>query len=209
MEKGKPEREVDTVGQNGHLEDRSRDRLRGRRSKYDIAAMLEELREDFRRGLYPEDEADSGEELSVPRIDVLTFHLGDQHFAFETRSVIEIVKAHHTVPIPGTPPFISGIMNLRGELAPVIDLKKLLRIEETAGDLSEWVIMIRDETANAGVRVDSVGRIIQLPVSLMKPPATVAGIRAELIQGRLKTDDSLLILLSVPSIMSCRELMAP
>jgi purine-binding chemotaxis protein CheW len=175
-------------------------------SRFDIGAMLQELREDFKRGLYTEDEA-TAEETARPGIEVLTIHLADQSYALETRFIVEIVKAPRIVPVPGAPSFILGIINLRGEIVSVINIKEFIKPTELPETAADWVVIVKDGAVSTGVRVDTVGRIMQLPASQLKPPPAAApGARAELISGQFKIDDSLLILLSVPSIVSCREL---
>jgi purine-binding chemotaxis protein CheW len=186
---------------NGSSWDRNSD------SRIDISKMLQELREDFKRGFYPEDSPDSEQTLTQPRIEVLTLGLGDQHYAFETKHILEIVKAPRTVSIPSSPSFILGIINLRGEIVSVINLKEFLKSSELQETSTEWVVIIRDGAVSTGIRVDSVDRILQLPRSALKPPpAALPGVRTELIEGQFNLDNSLLILLSVPAIISCRDL---
>lgn len=115
-------------------------------------------------------------------IEVLTFGLGGERYAVETKHVREVVRLAHCTPMPGTPSYLLGVINLRGEILAVVDLRELLGLaRETPTDRS-WVVVLGADRAEFGVVVDEVGELVPLRRGEVLEPAE-AGVGSDLFLG--------------------------
>jgi purine-binding chemotaxis protein CheW len=149
-------------------------------------AILEERARSLARPL-PEAKA-RGEVL-----ELLTFGLGRERYAIETRFVREVTRLSDLTPVPGAPSFILGITNVRGEVVPVVDVRKLFGVAEKGlTDLSRLVVL-GTEATEFGLLADAVHDVERLPGSeALDAPESVAGIGREYL--RAVTRDALVVL---------------
>jgi len=126
-------------------------------------------------------------------LEVLTFALGRERYAIETRSVREVAPLTEFTPVPSAPAFIVGIVSLRGEVLTIVDLRKLFSADSVGlTDLSR-VIVVGSERAELGVLADSVHTIEHLPSrAVLDAPAAAAGAGREYLRGL--TGDAWIIL---------------
>lgn len=126
-------------------------------------------------------------------LELLTFALGRERYAIETRFVREVTRLVDFTPVPGAPEFLLGITNLRGQVLAVVDLRKFLGVAEKGlTDLSRVVVLGTQED-EIGVLADAVHAIERLPaVEALDAPESVAGIGREYLRG--VTRDALVIL---------------
>jgi purine-binding chemotaxis protein CheW len=152
------------------------------------ARATELLSERARRLARRDAEAPAGEVLQI-----LTFALGRERYAIETRFVREVAKLSDFTPVPSTPSFVVGIIGFRGDVLALIDLRRFLGREQVGlSDLSR-VIVLGLEHAEVGVLADAVDSLDQLPVaSLSDAPDSVARIGREHVRG--VTRDALILL---------------
>jgi purine-binding chemotaxis protein CheW len=126
-------------------------------------------------------------------IEVVTFHLGEERYALETSYVREILRLKKVTPLPGTPEFLSGITNLRGQIVAVLDLRGVFGIANPASTELSRVIVLGEERIEFGVLADSVHEVILLPLDQVREvPGSVAGIGREYLRG--VTADALIVL---------------
>jgi len=127
------------------------------------------------------------------RITVLVFLLAYEHYAIEIEQVKEVSRIRELTLLPGIPSFVLGIINIRGEIFSVIDLKKILDIPDRGLPEFNSVIIMRDEKKRVGIVVDSVIGIRQIFKSALNPtPTTLTGNRAEFMKG--VTADPIIVL---------------
>jgi purine-binding chemotaxis protein CheW len=108
--------------------------------------------------------------------------------------------------IPNAPIFIEGVINLRGKIIPIIDLRKRLGFKNQEYDNSTRIIVVELDGLVLGFIVDSVSEVLRIPENTIEPPPSmVAGIESEYIEGVGKLDDRLLILLELKKIFSSPE----
>jgi purine-binding chemotaxis protein CheW len=108
--------------------------------------------------------------------------------------------------IPNAPAFIEGVINLRGKIIPIVDLRKRLGFREQPYDKSTRIIVVELEGLVLGFIVDSVSEVLRIPANTIEPPPSmVAGIESEYIEGVGKLDERLLILLELKKIFSSPE----
>lgn len=145
------------------------------------------------------------------RTQYLAFGLGGESFAMETCFVREVLQFERLTEVPLMPPFIRGVINLRGSAVPVVDLS--IRFGRPATEaLRRTCIVILDipgprGAVTAGVMVDNVSEVLDLAPSEIEPaPAFSTDVRAEFIQGVGKIRNTFVILLRVDRLLSAEEL---
>jgi purine-binding chemotaxis protein CheW len=147
------------------------------------------------------------------RTQYLAFGLGGEAFAMEIRFVKEVLQFEDLTQVPLMPPFIRGVINLRGAVVPVIDLS--IRFGRPSTEISRRTCIVileaPRETGSVvlGIMVDSVSEVLELSASDIEPSPTFGtDIRAEFIQGVGKVGTRFVILLDVHHILSSDELAA-
>jgi len=139
-------------------------------------------------------------------LQLVTFKLGTEEFGVDILKVQEINKMMSITKIPNAPGFIEGVINLRGKIIPIVDLRKRLGFREKPYDKSTRIIVVELEGLVLGFIVDSVSEVLRIPENTIEPPPSmVAGIESEYIEGVGKLDDRLLILLELKKIFSSPE----
>jgi purine-binding chemotaxis protein CheW len=139
-------------------------------------------------------------------LQLVTFKLGTEEFGVDILKVQEINKMMSITKIPNAPAFIEGVINLRGKIIPIVDLRKRLGFREQPYDKSTRIIVVELEGLVLGFIVDSVSEVLRIPANTIEPPPSmVAGIESEYIEGVGKLDDRLLILLELKKIFSSPE----
>src|SRR5512133_2721393 len=141
----------------------------------------------------------------------LTFQLGDELFAFDVLKTNEVLEVSQITRVPGSSDAMIGVINLRGSVIPVIDLRKLLKMPDSKRTIDTTIIILeadyRDETVTIGVLVDSARQVILLDKSQLEPPPRVGmNLNIEYITAIGKHDDNFIILLNSDKIFSEKEL---
>ncbi|NLL52130.1 MAG: chemotaxis protein CheW [Peptococcaceae bacterium] len=133
---------------------------------------------------------------------MVTFSLGTEEFGVDIMKVQEIIRIPPITRVPKAPDFIEGVINLRGNVIPVVNLRVRFGMppgEET--DLSR-IIVLQIDNKIFGVRVDGVTEVMRLSEESIEPPPPIAlGLDANFIRGVGKIGDRLLILLELDKIM--------
>lgn len=140
---------------------------------------------------------------------LVVFNLGKEEYGVDILQVQEIKRLTEITRVPNAPNFVEGVINLRGNVIPVIDLHKRfdLGLAEVTNESRIVIVNIRDITV--GIIVDAVSEVITLEKgSLASPPALVAGIEASFIEGIGKLEERLLILLNMDRILGLDEVAA-
>jgi len=144
---------------------------------------------------------------SAEEIKIIVFGLNDQEYGVEVTKVKSIERLENITRVPRTPKFVKGIINLRGTVTPIIDLKERLDIEGTDGTEHSRIIIISLGDIEVGLIVDSAYDVIDVPAqSIQPPPVIIGGVRSEYIRGIAKLEQRLLVLLNLDRILSAEEL---
>ncbi|NLY51989.1 MAG: purine-binding chemotaxis protein CheW [Firmicutes bacterium] len=137
---------------------------------------------------------------------LVVFRLYGEEFGIEITKVREIVKPREITRLPNVAEFVEGVTNLRGEVIPIIDLKKRFGLEATAMTEDSRIIIVDISENRVGLVVDDVTEVLRISgADIEPPPRTVAGLKAEYIQGIGKVGERLLILLDVEKILTTAE----
>lgn len=106
-------------------------------------------------------------------LELISFEIGGQEFCLDVRSVREIRGWSATTPMPQTPDYILGVINLRGAVIPVLDLRCRLGLGRTEPSSRHVIVVIQHDSRMAGVLVDAVQETFQLAASLLQAPPAV------------------------------------
>jgi|Deesub1362A_J573_1020465.scaffolds.fasta_scaffold00419_33 purine-binding chemotaxis protein CheW len=137
-------------------------------------------------------------------LKLVVFKLGDEEYAAEVSQVREIIKLERITKLPRAPEFVEGIINLRGQLTTVLNLRKLFNLPES--DAPNARIVVLDQEEPTGIIVDAVTEVLSLTKDEIDKPTRVFGIDARFIKGVGKKDDRLIIILDLDKILSPEEI---
>lgn len=148
---------------------------------------------------------------SAESAQYLTFVLGGEMFAVGILHVKEIIEFGNLTEIPMMPPFIRGVINLRGAVVPVIDLSARFDGRRSEAGKRTCIVIVEvqdnDLSHDIGIMVDAVSEVLEIPASEIEPaPAFGARIRADFIEGMGKVAGKFVILLNIDRILSIEEI---
>jgi len=141
----------------------------------------------------------------------LTFKIGDELFALDVSQVREVLDLSTITKVPGSPPFMRGVINVRGSVVPVIDLRIKFGLPETVNTLNTRIIvmdlLLDGELTVLGAMADSVHEVRDLEAGqIEKPPKIGMRWRTDVIKGIGKQNDEFIIILDIDEVFSSEEL---
>ncbi len=144
-------------------------------------------------------------------LQYLTFALGEEVFALETGSVREVIELVSVTRIPKTPPFMRGVINLRGHAVPVVDLRIKFDMPNVADTVNTCIIIVdvevEGENCYMGAIVDSVREVFEMTSDQINPPPRMGtSIRADFIRGMGKQNEEFIMILDIGKVFSPEEL---
>jgi purine-binding chemotaxis protein CheW len=145
--------------------------------------------------------------LPAGDFQIVTFFLSQEEFGVDILLVQEIIRPAPVTEVPNTPRFVEGVINLRGKVVPVIDLRRRLNIPTPETDKATRIIIIELEKRVTGFVVDSVSKVITVPAGSVQsaPDMIMSGVEGEYITGVSRIDDRLIILLDFSKILTAGE----
>ena len=142
----------------------------------------------------------------VELLQLVTFSIGEEEFGVDILKVQEIIRTMEITKVPKAPEFVEGVINLRGKVIPIIDLRKRFGLIAKDHDKNTRIIVIEISNMIVGFVVDSVSEVLRIPANTVEPPPpVVAGLESEYISGVGKLQDRLLILLDLNRLLSKDE----
>ncbi len=133
---------------------------------------------------------------------LVTFFLSEEEYGVDVRLVQEIIRVVEITQVPRAPEFIKGVINLRGRIIPVIDLKRKLGLGEVVLERQTRVVVVRLRERLVGLLVDGASQVLKVPVSTIEAaPEEVVEIDANYIRGVAKLEKRLIILVDLPKIL--------
>ncbi len=141
----------------------------------------------------------------------LTFQAGNENLAISILDVKEIIEINTITEVPMTPDYIRGVINLRGNVVPVIDLSARLGRHSSEITKRSCIVLVQveynEDTQLLGMLVDAVDEILEIPeANIMPPPDFGADIRTDFIQSMGRVGDTFIILLNINRVLSVKEL---
>jgi purine-binding chemotaxis protein CheW len=136
----------------------------------------------------------------------LTFNLGDEMYGIDTRRVSEITGVVDTTRVPSTPSFVLGVVNLRGKVVPVVDLRVRLGLEARARDERTSIIVMKleneDSEISIGVEVDAVSEVLRIPDENIDPPPQLEiDSTLDFIQNVAKVEENVILILDTDAVL--------
>lgn len=147
---------------------------------YSTADAAEILRARARALARPRDSA----AVAQASLELLEFRLAEEHYAVETRHVHEVCPLRELTPLPCTPPFVRGIVNVRGRITPVLDIKKFFDLPDHGLTDLHRIILVRGNDLEVGLLADVIVGVRGIAAdSLQATLPTLTGIRADYLKG--------------------------
>ncbi|MGX1430595.1 purine-binding chemotaxis protein CheW [Cytobacillus horneckiae] len=139
-------------------------------------------------------------------IKLIVFKLKEKEYAIKVNEVLSIEKVNHITRVPGTEKFVKGVINLRGIVVPIIDLRSRFDLEEASYNENTRVIIAVMNEIEVGLVVDSANDVIDIPEDALEPSPEVIGAEvADYIQAVAKLDSRLLILIDLDKVLAIEE----
>jgi purine-binding chemotaxis protein CheW len=141
------------------------------------------------------------------QLQLVTFEVAEEEFAVDILAVREINRMLQITRVPQSPADVEGVINLRGRIIPVVDLRKRFSLESGERDDDARIVVVEVSDRVVGFIVDRVHEVLRINSSIVEPaPAMTAGTEADYIQGVGKLDDRLLILIDLERLFTSGEL---
>jgi purine-binding chemotaxis protein CheW len=140
-------------------------------------------------------------------IKLIVFQLNGKEYGISVHYVHGIEKVQHITRVPGTAPFIKGVINLRGVVTPIIDLRKRFGIEECEYTEATRVIIVALDDIEVGLVVDAANDVIDITEDAIEPSPEMVGVEEdEYVKGVVKVDSRLLILIDLAMILDRKQI---
>ena len=135
-------------------------------------------------------------------LQFVTFTLNDEEYAVDILSVQEINRITEITKVPNSPDYVEGVINLRGKVIPVINLRSKFGFEAKATDDDSRIIIMEIQGIVNGVIVDSVSEVLRIPASAMEAaPAVASDTISQYIKGLAKLENRLVILVEIDNLV--------
>jgi purine-binding chemotaxis protein CheW len=134
-------------------------------------------------------------------VQLLTFKLDEQEYALDIANVVQVVRMVAVTRAPKAPDFVEGMINLRGRVIPVIDIRKRCGLPVKRYDLNTQLLIAQAEGRAMALMVDAVSEVLTMPASSIEPPAHI-GPQMENLKAVGKLGDRLLLILDPSTILA-------
>lgn len=141
-------------------------------------------------------------------LKIVVFALGEEEYGVEVEKVRTIERMMPMTRVPKTPDFVKGVVNLRGIVVPVIDLRERFSLETAEYTDNTRIIIVNQDTIEVGLIVDSANDFVDVEEDhIEEPPEIVGGIRAKYLRGIAKLgEDRLLVILNLQEVLNRDEI---
>ena len=158
-----------------------------------LARFIDKAQEESDKGTVQATRVE-GEQL----FHLVTFKLGKEEYGVDINSVQEIIRATDITPVPGAPVHVRGVINLRGKIIPVVDLRKRFSLAAVDASDDQRIVVVELGEKRLGMLVDSVSQVIKLSSSIIEEmPEEATNIDENYIRGVGKLDSRLIIILDL------------
>lgn len=135
-------------------------------------------------------------------INLVTFKLGNNEYAIDIMQAKEIIKMEKITLIPNAPDYVEGVINLRGNIIPIVDLKKRFNLDENEGEKNTGIIIVKIDDVDMGIIIDAISKVVSIATSnIQPPPPMLSGIGQKYIKGVAKLEDKLLVVLDLEKLI--------
>lgn len=153
-----------------------------------------------------QEKSEKNENTIAELIQLVGFKIGDEEFGVDIIKVQEINRMVEITRVPNAAHFVEGVINLRGKVIPIIDMRKRLDLHLSDYTKETRIVVVEDDGRIVGFIVDSVSEVIRLDKKITEaPPPMVSGIKSDFITAIAKLEERLLILLDLKMILHSEE----
>ncbi|MGE5578083.1 MAG: chemotaxis protein CheW [Syntrophothermus sp.] len=139
----------------------------------------------------------------VREIQVVVFGLGSEEYGLPIEQTREIIRLVSVTRLPMVPPYVEGVINLRGEVMPIVNLQKKLHLAETASTDNTRIVVVEAAGKQVGIIVDQVSEVLRVPENAIEPPPPdTISIDSSFIRGVGKVGERLLIMLDIEAVLT-------
>lgn len=151
--------------------------------------------------------AETVKEKNGVMVQLVTFTIDNEEYAVNIADVIEIIRLPKVQPLPKSPDFMKGIINLRGTVVPIVDIRTRFNLQSVNDNALKRTIIVKVDEQKIGMIVDSVSKVIRINSDEIKePPQFTSVIGSEYIEGVIMLQERMIILLNVNRIFSKEEI---
>jgi purine-binding chemotaxis protein CheW len=149
---------------------------------------------------------EENKQFSGEVVQVVSFRLGSEEYGVDIAQVQEIIRMVEVTRVPRAPHFMEGVINLRGQLIPIIDLRTRFSMPRIPATKSTRIVVTEIGIKKVGIIVDSVSEVLNIPIENVEDaPEMVAGVGTEYIQGVGKMGNRLIIMLDLTMVITNEE----
>lgn len=150
-------------------------------------------------------------ERSVDTNQYLSFKLGDEVYAIDIGKIREVLEFTHVTKVPRTPDFMRGVINLRGGVVPVVDLRLKFAMSQTEKTVNTCIIIVEidvdGERTVLGALADAVQEVMEIDAAQIEPPPRIGTrLKTDFIRGIGKRNQQFIIILNIDKVFSSEEL---
>ncbi|MBN1765803.1 MAG: purine-binding chemotaxis protein CheW [Sedimentisphaerales bacterium] len=153
---------------------------------------------------------DSIKETGLEEFEFTTFYVGDLLMGVDIQQVQEINRQLDTTEVPHAPECVRGIVNLRGEVVTVLDLRVILGLDATEINDKNRNVIIKADGENIGLMIDRIADVVYARLREIEPaPANISGVDGRFIKGVYKLDSELLVILDIDEVIKADKREGP
>ena len=138
-------------------------------------------------------------------IQLIIFSINNIEYAIDIKNITEIIQLLPLNPLPNAPSFIEGVINLRGKVIPVVDLRERFKSPDKKNSRKTKIMITLIKEMEIGLIADEVSDVIGLSAIQIEPPLPAQGLKAEYINGIAKLRERLIVIINIEKILSDNE----
>ena len=167
-----------------------------------MSEVKEEVKNELDQSGMEDSEQDGSDETQL-----VSFRIGNEEYGVDIMQVQEIIRPTTITRVPRAPVFIEGVIDLRGKVLPIVDMRKRVLIDEKDRDDQTRIVVVDIDEMVVGLIVDSVSEVLRVDNHKIEPPPKIiAGIEAQFLKGVIRLDNRLIIFLDLNRILSAEEI---
>lgn len=141
---------------------------------------------------------------------LVLFTIAGEKYAVDINSVYEIIRTQPVTRVPRAPFFVEGIINLRGKVVPIVDMRKRLGLGDVEQTKDSRIMVVDSNGESVGIIVDAVTEVLRIPADAVEPPSNIIITTASgYMLGIAKRDGDMIVLLDLNRVLSKEEALTP
>lgn len=170
--------------------------------EYDPTVIIQSMREEYFQSLEQEEDTEPKES-----VELLSFRIGDQNFALKITEIKGVIRPPRITKLPLSPIHLVGVINLRGEIKPVLNLHPLFHMPPFHQQKSSRILIVQDYIRNVALMVDQILDLYEVYVEDIHPPVHLdTKIRSKFLEGKIELNDAMTLILDIDALLNSEEL---